>query len=398
MTKEMLNQRDRIFNALCMTLSERIDRVEWNSFSENDWLRFAYLAQVEGVAPLIHWMFKNEDYNAIYIPTTIKAQLTAAYYNTTAHNQIMYIELQKILNAFSQANIPVIVIKGAVLATTVYSKIGLRPMGDLDLLVPEDLIDSATRLLVELGFVPKSQPSPEHYLIDLNVHLWKKQPKCSVEIHKNLIASRSSWYSPTMDWFWDQSIAIGDRFQELVGINLKNIFRLTPTAHILYQSAHIKLQHRGDQSKMIWFYDLDLQIRRENTIDWEQLTYKAKEFRWGPALLAAVCETRSYLGTPIPETELENLSKLQDQQAKRLVNRKANPFQNKLHRNWNKILGFKWLDRIKFLILKLFPNPSFIIGYYRPNPSWLWPLWYPIRWLKILSSIPSLVIQTIKQN
>ena len=49
-------------------------------------------------------------------------------------------------------------LKGAALAITVYDSIGLRPMGDLDLLVPEERLAEAVARLKALGYV---QPHPD---------------------------------------------------------------------------------------------------------------------------------------------------------------------------------------------------------------------------------------------
>ena len=101
--------------------------------SVGDWSLFTNTARVEGIAPLVHWNFKHEDTTGIDIPTSVKAQLLTEYYNTTAQNQVMFQELERIANVLSDAEIPVVVLKGASLAPTVYPEVGLRPMGDLDL-------------------------------------------------------------------------------------------------------------------------------------------------------------------------------------------------------------------------------------------------------------------------
>ena len=96
MNSDLQNQGEKLYNALCLTLSERADQVDWDSFSENDWSNFTKKAQSEGVAPLIHWIFKHGDISEIYIPANLKEQLKVAYYNTSAQNQIMYQELKRI--------------------------------------------------------------------------------------------------------------------------------------------------------------------------------------------------------------------------------------------------------------------------------------------------------------
>ena len=54
--------------------------------------------------------------------------------------------------AFDAEGIPTLVLKGAALATLYYRDVGLRPMGDIDMLVPHAQRDQALSLLVKSGW------------------------------------------------------------------------------------------------------------------------------------------------------------------------------------------------------------------------------------------------------
>jgi len=56
-----------------------------------------------------------------------------------AQNLIKFNDLEKVLQVFIETGVPVIVLKGAALANSVYDSIGNRPMNDVDLLIhPQD--------------------------------------------------------------------------------------------------------------------------------------------------------------------------------------------------------------------------------------------------------------------
>lgn len=69
-------------------------------------------------------------------------------------NLRIYNELSKVLKAFTDAGIDVIVLKGAVLAETVYKNVGLRVIGDVDMLVKKDDLSIAKKELALLGYNP----------------------------------------------------------------------------------------------------------------------------------------------------------------------------------------------------------------------------------------------------
>jgi hypothetical protein len=94
-----------------------------------------------------------------------------------------------VLDALEAAGIAALILKGAALAHLVYPFPFLRPMRDLDLLVPADHADRAWRRLLASGFSPAGpHPGPRHH------HL---QPLATsldgvtvfVEVHKRLLGA-----------------------------------------------------------------------------------------------------------------------------------------------------------------------------------------------------------------
>jgi len=61
--------------------------------------------------------------------------------------------------ALLRYEIPAVFIKGAALAPSVYPAPGLRPFGDLDLLIHRDRLPAACAVLGSLGFLPESEPT-----------------------------------------------------------------------------------------------------------------------------------------------------------------------------------------------------------------------------------------------
>ena len=123
-----------------------------NALSEDDWTLLGRMAEAERVGPLIYWAAKNsQELRAAFDQRTYTVVQTA-YYASAAHNAVLFQELERILRMLEAAGIPVIVLKGAALAQTIYPDIALRPMTDLDLLVLQKDLDRAVTLIRESGY------------------------------------------------------------------------------------------------------------------------------------------------------------------------------------------------------------------------------------------------------
>ncbi|MGA2049286.1 MAG: nucleotidyltransferase family protein [Terracidiphilus sp.] len=82
----------------------------------------------------------------------------------TARNSFWWVsELKGILQGFATEAIPVIPLKGPMLAERIYGSTNLRVSVDLDLLVRSADIESSCTLLVKLGFTEYARPSDYHF-------------------------------------------------------------------------------------------------------------------------------------------------------------------------------------------------------------------------------------------
>ena len=123
-----------------------------NGLTEDDWTLLGRMAEAERVAPLIYWAAKSsQELRAAFNQQTYTIVQTT-YYASVARNTVLFQELERILRILAEANIPVIVLKGAALAQTIYPDIALRPMTDLDILVKSEHLDRAVELLRTTGY------------------------------------------------------------------------------------------------------------------------------------------------------------------------------------------------------------------------------------------------------
>lgn len=148
--------------ALCarpQILSQSRDEVRQRAAAIADWNRTIALAEYHGLAPLLYHHLND---HADALPTQASRQLRALYLRHRRGNEVRLGVLAEILEALEDIDIEPTVLKGAALGTLVYGDPGLRPLSDLDILVPQQDAVRAQRQLGEMGFtapIPRSQYS-----------------------------------------------------------------------------------------------------------------------------------------------------------------------------------------------------------------------------------------------
>jgi hypothetical protein len=100
---------------------------EWASFSADEWDKLVSSAQQQGLAPLLYWVLSKSGIFSS-IPESARNSLRTQYSGTWKQNQQIFKELEVLTNLFYKAEIPVVVLKGACYAFTIYPDDALRPM------------------------------------------------------------------------------------------------------------------------------------------------------------------------------------------------------------------------------------------------------------------------------
>jgi len=372
----------RVGRAICLALAGGPCSQGWSGLTPAGWDVLGSVARAEGVAPLLCHALGRTGWPA-GVPDAVRDDLEAACYGTAARNALLYDELLRLLEILSRSPpIPAVLLKGVALAVTLYPDPALRPLSDVDLLVPPHRVDGAVARLKAQGYrehSPAMAPGLNR-LVGHHVALESGDAvPLRVEIHWTLVAGERHHHAPDVAWFWDQTE------EWKVDDPLPSVFQLTPTAHLLYLAAHLMLQHGGARARLLWFYDLHLLIEREaGRIRWGELAQRAREFHWSAALLAALNGARERFGTPLPEGFPALLTTERDALAARLARRWAAPLQTRATAVWNAASSLDRSARLRLMLGVLLPSPAYVRYRYRPCPAWLWPLCYPYRWFDVL--------------
>lgn len=379
-----------VYHCICRTLAGRNDAAGWDRFGEHEWELLARMAEpaVEGVGPLLFWQFRAAGWPAA-MPRTIRQALERSYYNTLAYNLLQFKELEAVSRAYGAANIPLVILKGASLAASVYEDEGLRPMGDLDVLVPLERLGEAVALARRLGFDRgMTEKSPWlNRLLSHHVHLRKQfdHNEIALEIHHTLVGTAAYRFGAPVDWFWSQLEPVGLPVRQDGEARETEVQALNPTAQLLFLSAHAYLQHGSGVARLLWLYDMDQLIRLHGgRIRYETLFEQAEVFHWTPAVAEALSSIRAIFDTPVPEVEIAAASGRIERGIEDLVSLKRRGPRSRTELAGRGLRSVRLPARLFLFLAILFPHPDYIRWLYRPRPAWKWPLYYPYRWLDLL--------------
>lgn len=250
-----------------------------------DWRGLPALAEAHGMAPLL---YTHLNAAGISIPSPVKRELQGLYLRHRRTSQVQMRVLRDVLAACAGAGIQALVIKGAALAHLVYPEPALRPMSDLDLLVPASALGRAQELLAGLGFdAPPPAPNlPHRHLI---AALETEGVSIQVEIHHRLFSDYGDHAVAYLRSFLPgagsrtrlQAAQIGGLTTPLLPFTLGDVAAYTlghedMLAHLCrHLASHVNV---WDYARLIWIADIvSLAERFVREIDWAHVRRRSPE-------------------------------------------------------------------------------------------------------------------------
>lgn len=214
--------------------------------------------------------------------------LKKRYLLTWPENQRIYHGFAPLWQALQAAGIEAIALKGLALIACVYRDAGLRPMADVDVLVPPADVDRASEVARSLGWHPRYPPTPAF-----------RRVKHAVPLdHPDGIACDLHWR------VFEESGAAeaDDEFRAHagpVGFQRTQLRVLAPTDQLLHVCAHAARWQPVPAIR--WVADAML-ILRASPIDWTRLLDQAVRRRFLLRMRHMLAYLREAFGAPIPPT------------------------------------------------------------------------------------------------
>jgi hypothetical protein len=248
-----------------------------------------------------------EKLHGLNVQDEVLARYKGVYRKNWYKNQLLMGDLRSIIGNFRDAGIETIVLKGAAMVLVYYRNSGLRPMADLDVLVPHECIPEALIILEKNGWRPIVQTAYEKNESPffrrkalgkeyLNIRAscgFRNQSSREFDLHSHVIAEVMSNKLNASFWKNASSMEIED------GLNTKV---LSPTDNLLHVVVHGVRPSRSVNLR--WIADAKTIIER-SSIDWDRFISVGTEHNLMPQLIMGMHYLNELVGIPIPTQMLE---------------------------------------------------------------------------------------------
>jgi hypothetical protein len=215
-----------------------------------------------------------------------------------AENIRSYNLLGQVLERLQDAGIRVLLLKGAYLAEQVYGDIGLRPMVDLDLLVPPEEFQRSLALLNAMGFTSERPFSDE---ADGALHFHAPaltKEEVAIELHWDLVV-RSSPVQIDLPGLWGRARPIT--------LKKGQAWTLAPEDLLLYLCVHAAYGHEF-YAQLRSLVDIAEVVHHfTQAFDWDILIDTAGRWRAGRGVYLSLTLVKDLLGIDFPAEGLAAL-------------------------------------------------------------------------------------------
>lgn len=237
------------------------------------------------------------------IPFEINERLQRMSRAVALQNLRIYEELNRILHVLGDSNIPTIVLKGAALAEGFWRNLSLRQMDDIDILVPEILLDQADHLLRAIGYVRNERYRPAEWYKKHHHHLaplYNSRNGICVEVHRSLVPLEAP-FRVNVERVWERS-----RDFLLGGASCKVLSPEDMVVHLCLESSYCDSLFRRVRTILdIW--QIIETVGME--MDWTLVKEEAKEGNYAHLIYYPLTVAKDLFRAEIPKKDLAYLKR-----------------------------------------------------------------------------------------
>ena len=252
-----------------------------------DWVRVGTLARLNNVSAVLSAATERA---GVDLPRYAARALRVEEVACVATTIVLDRELARVLTACAERSVKVIVLKGPILARTIYPGPAFRPYADLDLVVRRETAAQAADIVTGLGFREveggawsgRAGERPFHRLFT------DRRRRTLIELHTDPLQlglapldEDGRWSRAlAVPWLGSAACMLGDADQ------------------LVHLCVHA---HKHGFSRLIWLKDIDLLIRRPpHGISWPVVCATASREGVGASIWYALRLAGDLLGTPFP--------------------------------------------------------------------------------------------------
>ena len=256
----------------------------------HEWHAVAAVAARHGMLPLLRHRLQERGV-APLAPAAVRRQLDAAHTLGTLRAEAWRRQLCELLAALQAREVPVILLKGAFLATHAYPAAALRPMGDLDLLVRADMLERSMDAIADAGYTRPDADDWAAYRDHRHPPPLTRPGRLPVELHVTIEPCAPPFVLP-LDDLWARAHSA-----PTCGLPA---LALSPEDLLLHLATHMGRSHLLGAS-LARVYDLAVWTERFGDVaDWDAVVRRAIESGTQRFVSTALGLTQRLLGAAVP--------------------------------------------------------------------------------------------------
>lgn len=355
------------------------DRIRKLLQSGIDWKLLIRLAIDHQVLPLVYQGLSRAP--ADIVPAKIMAECQQQCVASLQNNLSLLVKLLQVVHLLSEADIPCIPYKGAPLAVLAYGgNFGLRPFGDLDILVPPEAYEETLDLFRERGYLGGADWGWEASVVD-------PADGVAVDIHRALTPIH---FPIDLDF-----VRLQRRLKALP-VSGREIRSLGPEDMLIILCIQLAKDSWGNNPlRVSKLCDIAELLRAQPAMDWESVSRKARRLGCQRILFLGIELARDLLGAPTPPLRIKSLHRsqlaaLREHVVDKLLNQAAPGYVRLLERDrFHFLIRERWRDRLfpYFHDFRRSFVPSEKDRQFLTLPRSLDPLYFAVRPLRVVRDL-----------
>ena len=269
-----------------------------------DWETAVHDARWHKLSGFMYQHLHNAPY-ARRLPEGVLAAVKGDYARNTARYLYYRTELVRIVRQLNEASIPVIALKGSALMRFVYTSPGVRPMADIDLLVPDADVHRAHDIVKGMGYRAAEDDSedPRHW--ELHQHLpilIGLDRAVAVEVHRHVVRKDSA-LAFNIDDFWSRA-----KWTDFDGVPVRV---LAPEDLLLHLAVNFFRDRRfyslAALSQLTDIAEVCRFHARSEGIDWATLRSRARNYGIDGPVACALTLAAGLVDAPVPSSTVGSM-------------------------------------------------------------------------------------------
>ena len=361
------NEEDGAIEAVCAAIRGAPDA--WRqSFERSEPARVLAAAALHRLRPLLAFRLRQSGALDSW-PADIRRALADAERAEAALELARHQDLCRLLPAFAAADVPVLLIKGAALAYSLYPERWLRPREDTDLMVrPRDAARAGT-VLAAAGYREAVRQSGRFVTHQrLYVRPDRNGRRDAYDLHWKIADPAPFADLLSADDLLGEAVtlAIGDSCAALV----------PSRRHALLLACWHRVSHHHDSADLLWLYDLHLLADRLNDADAAFIVETATRTGTDAICARGLRLASQHFATVLPPSLLADLEARGGQTAS-AADSYLRPGARRIDLLAADLRALPdWASRARLLREHLFPPADYMFETYGRSSRWLLPALY----------------------